>query len=177
MNATQTQIIEALATGPLDKKALVAKLGKDESTVRKNAKKLVDAGDLVLGEDKLYSLPTQPEPAPVELDETSIEIVAEATVTSGDKPAKKKYQRHAKPTTRTVRKNQITGFDVQVLRADEYEVDEPHGKWVTICLEHDVVGWSDKVLDAHFMSTYPEFCEHCAPLLVGKVGRRRKTSK
>jgi biotin operon repressor len=88
-------------------------------------------------------------------------------------PAKKKYRRHDIPLTRTVRINQITKAEVQVASADEIDVENPEGKWVTLCLTHDSMDWSDLVLDAHFKSTYPEFCPGCAPLLVGKVGRRR----
>lgn len=92
-------------------------------------------------------------------------------------PAKKKYRRHEIPTTRTVRINQITKSEVKVASAAEMDVEEPEGKWATLCLTHDAIVWNDLVLDAHFASTYPEFCPTCAPLLVGKVGRRRKDAK
>lgn len=95
-----------------------------------------------------------------------------------DEAPKRRYQRHDTPTTRTTRTNQITKCEVAVVRTDEDEATaEKHGiktKWMTVCHTHNHAVGSDKVLDAHWFSSYPLFCKETRKLVQAAVGRRRK---
>lgn len=178
MNATQTLIMNFLTNSNSyhTVKEIQAGISKGETTVRENLKVLLEQGD-VSKDGKLYTnTPIVPEDTEDAVEHAVVVPQDEAVGAALDAiepPAKKVYRRHATPTTRTIRINQITGYEVQVLRGDEYLPENPPAKWVTICLEHDTIGESDLVLDAHFLSTYPTFCPSCAPKLEGKVGRRR----
>lgn len=159
MNATATQVKNILdeLTGFATVAGLVEETGKSETTIRKALKELETEGFAH------KNAPGQWENTkPVETDESP----------------KRRYVRHDKPTTRTVRLNQITHSEVRVaLTAEEPQVTKNFGvsnKWVTICVTHNAATGSDKVLDAHYASTYPTFCPTCAPKLEGKVGRRRQ---
>jgi DNA-binding GntR family transcriptional regulator len=173
MNATATAVLEALNTVAPEFRnvsSLVDIVGKSETTVRKALKELA-AEELVTVDGRTW----MPAP-PVAIEEPAADEPTEA-------PAKKKYNRHQKPTTRTVRLNQITKSEVQVLRHGELdqlpksfdiEATEYAGeKWLTVCLTDGQAAGFDLVLDAHYASSYPTFCTVCAPKLEGKVGRRR----
>ena len=162
MNATATATLDALrSAGEAGYTIgnLQDVLGRSETTVRKALKEL---GELVAKNDEGAWVAVVEEPA------------------AEEPTAKKKYRRHAKPTTRTVRVNQITKTEVQVIRGDEdpkgVDLDETEydgSKWATVCITHKQAAGFDLVLDAHYASSYPTFCTECAPKLEGKVGRRR----
>lgn len=163
MNATQTAVLEALtASNSYHTVAeLVDMVGKSETTVRKAVKELLADGTLS-----------------VDTIDGKAHYTNTPEVADQDESPKRRYVRHDKPTTRTVRLNQITHSEVRVaLTAEEPQVTKNFGvsnKWVTICVTHNAATGSDKVLDAHYASTYPTFCPTCAPKLEGKVGRRRQ---
>jgi len=165
MNATATAALDALrSAGEAGYTIgnLQDVLGKSETTVRKALKEL---GELVAKNE----------------DGAWVAVVEEP---AAETAPKKRYQRHAKPTTRTVRVNQITKTEVQVIRGDEdakgvdlEDTDYDGSKWATVCITHKQAAGFDLVLDAHFASSYPTFCTECAPKLEGKVGRRRKVDE
>jgi hypothetical protein len=207
MNATQTLIMDYLTASNSyhTVKEIQAGIGKGETTIRENLKVLLADGD-VSKDGKLYTnTPIVPEAVEPEVTEVpkpepvhaSVEAIEEAiaageaaeavvpqdeavgaALDAAEAPAKKVYKRHATPTTRTVRINQITKSEVKVVRADEMDLEDADSKWYTLCLTHDHMEGSDLVLDAHFKSTYPEFCPPCNEVLnpadgPSLVGRRR----
>lgn len=138
---------------------LVAETGKSESTIRENLKKLAAEGavqaDVIDGVKHYTDTPSVPAP---QVD---------------DKP-RKKYTRHiGERRTETTRVNQITRHEVGVRKTEHEPHDGVDTKWYTICLEHNTVHGEDKLLDAHWYSTYPIFCRPCRPVVLPKVGRRR----
>jgi biotin operon repressor len=153
MNSTQTAVLDQLTP---ESGAMVAQLvdllGKSETTIRKALKELAAQGEVVKKENGYWFPVVQPEPAPV---------------------AKKKYRRHETPQTRTTRINQITGYKVGVRKTSETPFKGIDEKWYAVCFEHNTAGGEAKLLDAHWLSTYPTFCPECLPLLDGKIGRRR----
>lgn len=126
---------------------------------------------------------TEDEPV-IDTEQLTAEVTSgEKTITEAYEEIKeavvRKYQRHATPTTRTVRKNQITGAEVQVLKNGETDRDgneiKVGTKWATRCLTHGATGQFDKVLDAHYASSYPTFCPECATKIPAEaIGRRRR---
>lgn len=178
MNATQSLIINSLANdGAQTTQQLADRLGKDISTIRKNAKEIVADGTIVKDGKEYAFLPVEDEtPAdePVELGSMDSDEIKSDTV------PKRQYRRHDVPTTRTTRVNQITKTEVAVRRTDENKKEADKfgitDKYYTICITDGTAQGSERVTDAHFLSTYPTFCTTCAPKLEGKIGRRRKST-
>lgn len=207
MNATETAVHKTVASRRegFTVNEIGAAIGKSETTVRKALKNL---GDVVRDEttgnyrltvitcDYPNSHPGYPCNHAVFVDDTedepvvdteqlpveAHEEVTEAEVVEdqpAEAPAPKKYTRHQTPTTRTVRTNQITGAEVQVIKQGELPRDHfpftLSDKWGTVCLTHQQVAGFPKVLDAHYASSYPTFCPKCATKIPAEaIGRRRR---
>lgn len=199
MNATQTAILDTLTVSSSYHTVaeLTDMVGKSETTVRKALKELAEqnlVGQVDVDGDGVKRWTVIPTVTVAEettneqavVDSTDGEPAADSKPSEDaepeDKPAPRKYQRHETPTTRTVRTNQITGAEVQVLRAGETSksgavMGQSH-KWFAVCITHNDLGGFDKVLDAHFASSYPTFCPTCASKMTPEqIGRRRRGSK
>lgn len=109
------------------------------------------------------------------------EYYVQPTPEAGEDAPRRRYRRHDTPTTRTTRTNQITKCEVAVLRSDEDEkLAKEHGidtKWMTVCHTHNHAHGEDRVLDAHWYSSYPLFCAEVTALVAPAVSRRRKNKK
>ena len=187
MNATQTAILTAITdTASHDVKTIVNEIGKSETTVRKGLNELEAAGEVYRDGSCWYAVVNPVDTANDNeaytklMDETETEIADdESNDDDVNVYVTKKYTRHETPTTRTVRTNQITGAEVQVVKNGETDRDGNEisitNKWATVCLTHRAIGQFSRVLDAHFASSYPEFCPTCKDAMpIETIGRRRR---
>lgn len=163
---------------------LAEQVGMNETTIRKYVK--ANSSFFIAGEGRgRYNygpnvVDADREPGDLVEDEDQPEDaqIAEPEIAVTDTPAKKKYIRHiGENRTQTTRLNQITKAEIGVRRtADHPDIAATHGienKWFAICITHGNAISTNRVVDAHWFSSYPDFCPTCRPLLEGKIGRRR----